>query len=354
MRFRPTEPDPVKSPRSMMTLSGGQLTLIHVQFEMEVPRTLPADNWMMFALQQVDSLRLERCVLTIRNAGFGQAAYHAGVVFFSIQAPPGSSSIMHDLQPEEERAVAIQLQNCAARGEGTFLQTEDWQGVRLSWDNGWLATSERLLSVGGGSQMRQSGPIEIDLRHVTAVMRGGLALINDNDQAPAGLAPVDFKCTDSILFASPLSAAPLIEQHSMEPTADYRNRLSWNGDRLFYQGFEIFWKIVDNSTNDPLQLPFAQWQTVWGEAHESFARSGGVHWRALPGADVAFDTQIPADYALANDGGETSPVFNASDGHDAGCLAELLPAIRRTPAEAGAPPQAHAVPETSTGGSESP
>jgi serine/threonine-protein kinase len=353
VRFRPTEPDPVKSPRSMLTLSGGQLTVINVQIEMEVPRALPADNWMMFALQQVDSLRLERCVLTIRNAGFGQAAYHAGVVFLSIQAPPGSSSIMHELQPDEERAVAIQLQSCAARGEGTFLQTEDWQGVRLSWDNGWLATSERFLSVGGGSQMRQSGPVEIDLRHVTAVMRGGLALINDNDQAPAVLDPVDFKCADTILFAPHLSAEPLIEQRSMEPMADYRSRLNWNGDRMFYQGFEVFWKISDNSTNDPLQLPFAQWQSAWGETHESFARSGSVRWRALPGADVAFDAQIPADYALANDGGEGSPVMNASDGRDAGCQVEQLPAMRRTPSEAGALPQAR-VPETSSGGSDSP
>jgi hypothetical protein len=261
---------------------------------------------------------------------------------------------MHDLQPEDERTVTIQLQNCAARGEGTFLQTTDWQGARLTWDNGWLATSERLLSVGGGPQMRQSGPVEIDLRHVTAVLRGGLALIDDTDHAPAVLAPVEFRCADGILLAPPLSAAPLIEQRSMEPMADYRTRLNWNGDRMFYQGFDVFWKISDNSTNDPLQLPFAQWQTVWGEAHESQARSGSVRWRAMPAADIAFDLQTPADYALVNDGSEGNPVLNASDGHDAGCLIDLLPAMRRSSVEGDPLSPNRPLPEPPAGGTDSP
>ncbi len=328
VRFRPTEPDPVKSPRSMIALAGGQLTLINLQIELEVPRSVPADHWMMFALENVDQIRVDHCILTVRNAGFGQAAYHAGVAFFSLHAPPGSTSILHDPNSSEDRTVNIQLHNCLARGEATFIQSDDLQGVRLNWDNGWLATSERLLSVGGGAQPQQTGPIEISLQHVTALTRSGLAMINDG-LMPAAPTPVEFKCSDSILALPAAAAAPLIEQRHNDRLADYHSRLQWTGDRDFYQGYEIFWKIVGNAPDDTLQMTFAPWQAAWGEARENLARVGNVHWKSLPGMDVPFSEQTPADYVLSGDD-EITPLGNASDGRDVGHLADRLPAPGRS------------------------
>lgn len=332
VRFRPAETDPPKTSRSMIALAGGQLTLINVQLEMDLPRSAPDEPWALLALEQADSLRLERCVLTLRNAGIGQAAYHAGAAFLSLVAPAGAPSIMHDLQPEEEHAANVQLQNCIVRGEGTFLRDESRQGVHLAWDNGWLAVSDRLLVAGGAMQSRQGGPIDLDLRHVTAITRGGLALIDD-DQMPMNLMPVEIKSADCVFATPALSGAPLVEQHTTDPANDYRGRLNWNGDRTWYQGFDVFWRVVDSTSGDPLQLSFSQWLAAWGEAHESLAHWGSVRWRTPPAADVPFAMQGPADYVLANDGVEGSPVGSASDGRDAGDILDLLPAARRLAVE---------------------
>lgn len=336
VRFRPAEADALKGARSMIALAGGQLTLINVQLEMDLPRNAPDDGWTVLALEQADSLRLERCVVTLRNAGVGQAAYHAAAAFIRVAAPPGTPSIMHDLQPEDEHVVNVQLQNCVVRGEGTFLRDEARQGVHLSWDNGWLAVSDRLLAVGGSMQSRQGGPIDLDLRHVTAVVRGGLALIDD-DQMPMNLMPVEIRSADCIFATPALSGAPLIEQRTTDPANDYRGRLNWNGDRTWYQGFDVFWRVVDAASGDPLQLSFSQWQAAWGEAHESLAHWGSVRWRTPPAADLPFAMQGPADYVLANDGVEGSPVASASDGRDGGDIPDLLPAAHRPAANPGGP-----------------
>lgn len=332
VRFRPVESDPLLSPRSMVTVAGGQLTLIGLQFDLDVPRGVPDDAWTLIALEQADSLRMERCVLTLRNAGVGQGAFHEGAAFFSLLATAGAPSIMHDLQGAEEHAVALQLQNCAVRGEATFLRDDSRQGVHLSWDNGWLAVSGRLLTLGSSMQARQGGPIDLDLRHVTAVARAGLLLIDD-DPMSMNLLPVEFKSADCIFATPSLSGSPLVEQRTADPANDYRARLNWNGDRTWYQGFDVFWRVVDAANGDPLQLSFSQWLATWGEAHESLARWGSVRWRTPPPAETPFDAQIPADYQLTNDGNEGSPVGNASDGRDAGGMLDLLPSLRPAAAE---------------------
>ena len=55
-------------------------------------------------------------------------------------------------QPRRDPAAAIELVDCIARGEATFLRVEDLQPVRLFWNNGLLATSERLLVAVGGAR----------------------------------------------------------------------------------------------------------------------------------------------------------------------------------------------------------
>ena len=82
--FRPSpeDKDPVKFPRSMFTLTGGELTLFGVAIELTVPRGVAPESWSLFEPGQGETVRLKRCLLTIRNASDRQTAFHPG---FTIQ-----------------------------------------------------------------------------------------------------------------------------------------------------------------------------------------------------------------------------------------------------------------------------
>ena len=80
--FRPSDTDPVKYPRSMLTLAGGQLTLVGVAAELHVPRGVPADNWSLLETWGGEMVRLERCSLTVLNTSDQGSTYHQDVAFF--------------------------------------------------------------------------------------------------------------------------------------------------------------------------------------------------------------------------------------------------------------------------------
>ena len=80
--------DPVKYPRSMFTVTAGQLRLIDVALELRVPREVSADNWSLFETRGAQSIRLQNCSLSISNATDQLLAYHE-VAFFRIKPAPG-------------------------------------------------------------------------------------------------------------------------------------------------------------------------------------------------------------------------------------------------------------------------
>ena len=79
--FRPTEINPVTYPRSMCTLSAGRLTMTDVAVELYVPRDVPADNWALLETWGGQTVRLERCSLTVHNASDQRTSYHQDVAF---------------------------------------------------------------------------------------------------------------------------------------------------------------------------------------------------------------------------------------------------------------------------------
>ena len=74
------------------------------------------------------------------------------------------------------------------------------------WDNGLLATTERLLSAGGGADPQAGEKMQVDLSHVTAAVRGGLCRIASNPIGPHPL-PLQSLVADSILLGGPAAAA---------------------------------------------------------------------------------------------------------------------------------------------------
>ena len=107
---------------------------------------------------------------------------------------------------------------------------------------------------------------------------------------------------------------------------ELRQRLTWSGDRNFYEGFDAFWVVRRWSIDAPPDiLSFEGWKARWGAQRENLPKAGAVPWRKLPAAARPLHSQGPADYLL-NESGAANPVVEAaSDGHNIGFLLERLP-----------------------------
>jgi serine/threonine-protein kinase len=323
--FRPRETDLAQS-HSMIVLGGGQLTLINVQLELPVPRQAIGESLTLGEIRPGESIRLESCVLTIRNAADSAFAYQSDVAFFEIRAVPGAGVMTVKDGPMMRSAASLQMKNCVARGEALFIRANEAQPAQIAWENGILATTERFLTAAGGpSDPRPPQQIQIDLRHVTAFVGSGLVSLSSTQDAPLQL-PVEINASDCILLTKKGAGAPLVDQSGVEDPEDLRKRIAWNGDRDFYEGFTTFWRMaVPGGAETAVQMPLSDWQGYWG-SHEARPTADRVIWRQLPPAERAVNLHIPGDYALGI--GENPARAAASDGRDAGAEIDQLPVLK--------------------------
>ncbi len=331
--FRPSDPDPALYPRAMITLTASQLTLVQVAVELEIPRELLADSWSLFELQQGESLRLERCVLSIRNAADDRTAFHQEVAFFRLRnAPVMEAPMPPGSEPPAEWATLV-LTDCIARGEAVLVRSHDLRPFQLTWNNGLLATTERLLVADGGDRAPLPGDgMRVDLQHLTAVVRGGLCQLRQSESAPYGL-PLAINCISSILVGT--ARGPLIEQTGLGAKEPY-DMVLWNGERNFYEGFGTFWSVAPAQPQwRPAPQTFEAWTAYWGPEREILPMFNRVQWKQLPSADLPIHAHAPRDYLLSKpgEGGTANPAVKAAaDGKDAGMTPETLPEIAAAPA----------------------
>ncbi len=320
--FHPTEPDPLRYPRSMIAVAGGRLALVNVHLELALPRHVSAERWCLFEARQVEQLRLEKCTLTIRNASDLQAAFHPDVAFLRVPGVPVSDTTVITANSPAEKPVEIQLEHCVARGEAVFLRTEGLQPLSLNWRNGLLAISERFLVAAGS----QTGPpddprIQIDLRHLTAVMRGGLCMLTNTRDAPY-LLNTDIHCVNSVLFAD--TAAPLIEHRGVDRAERLQERVKWDGNWNLYEGFGAYFRISpeDGVSGEVEELDWRKWRSFWNAGHEIW---GNAAWKQLPSAERPLHTHTPVEYEL--DERRSARTAAANDGRLMGFEFELLPSV---------------------------
>ena len=139
--------------------------------------------------------------------------------------------------------------------------------------------------------------LRVELRHVTAAVRGGLCRLTSTPSHPHQLT-VQFVCTDCILSGT--SGVPLIEQEGSATAENFRQRIVWNGDRNLYEDIDVFWTIR-NSDNDGAaaeSLDFDAWKTYWGPSRENQPNTNRPAWKTYPEADRPLHAHTPADYTL--------------------------------------------------------
>lgn len=343
--FQPGEfDDTFESSRSMITVSDGRLSLFNLAVQMVLPRETPADGWSLVEMTGNSLVRLDRCSLTIRNASDQLTAYHKDVAFFRVRSDV--VAMMDDTASLPTEPAGIELMDTIARGEAVLLRSEDSQPVRLTWDNGLLVTTERLLSASSGSKSPQTGEtVRLDLRHLTAIMQKGLGRLTCSQIRPHHLtAQID--CVDSLLVTAPGNV--LIEQIGDDGLNDFRQRIVWNGERNFYEGFKIFWAVRRSAAEEPLELmTLDAWRAYWGPEHENLSKSGRVYWRQQPAVGMPMDSHTVADYEL-NEVASNPVIGMARDGRNAGCLSERLPTFPPAPSTGRLPSTKPLAPKAGT------
>jgi len=324
--FRP-DPQSAVDDRSVLTVIGGQLTLSGVALELDLSGEVITDHWSIIEVQRARAVRLEKCSLTISNTSAQSTALHPGASFIRIRSATDTAdgaSLPEETDAEGNTgpsSVEIQLTDCIARGEAAFVHIDSGQPVQLAWENGLVVVTEPFALI--ESAATAVGPddrLQIDLRHVTAVFRGGLYRASSAAVSLHPPLPVHVTCSGSIVMGT--AEVPLVEQAGSGSVADLQSRFTWKGDHNFFEGFTTLWKIA--GTDDMVSFDATAWIGAWPAEEEAGPVFGGVLWQELPPAGSPVCTHGPAGYTL-------SPVADnpalaaARYGRDVGMQANLLP-----------------------------
>jgi len=327
--YRPTvvfapEPDKPFADTRMVSVLGGQLLVRNVHWELDLPANSPTER-SLFEAQHADLLDFENCTFTVRS----QPPYYGGVAIFDVKSPPGAGTMdMDSGTAMGSHLVSIHLENCVARGEATLLRDTDLQNVRLTWTDGLLAIGERMLVTEGASlEPRQETTVEVVLRHVTAMVGGGLVLMSSSDEEPYQVV-VDVRASDSVIATT--GSAPLVEQRGPAGLEEFQARFRWSADSVYFQGFNNFWQIMNSAgPGGAKQLSFDDWREWWRfSSRNQFAGPGAVVWSAAPPAARPFHAHLASDHALSS---TSAAVGGASDGGDAGAPLPYLPTLSPAP-----------------------
>jgi serine/threonine-protein kinase len=171
--FQPSVTD-----RQMIRLTSGSVSRLSIQgveLRMELP-TESADGWALIAMGTGQSLELSQCVLTVEGGDDEAELMHDQVAMIAVQ-PRRASDILTVMDPQLAmgQAATIGLDRCIARGEATLVMMPDEAPLTLRWKQGLLATSRRLIEIGGSATSpKWFEKIDIDLESVTAYCRQGL------------------------------------------------------------------------------------------------------------------------------------------------------------------------------------
>ncbi len=321
--FRPARHGLAGFGRSMITVSGGRLTLLNLGLEMDIPRDATAESWSLFETRQAEQLVLDSCTLTVRNPGESGSSFHDHVSFFEIKAAPGMDSMMRMPESPPIHPVDLELRNCIARGEAVFVRSPDAQPLNLDWQNGMLVTTEVMLLAEGTSVVPPSSwRLQINLNHLTAFAHRGLIRLVAASDTPY-LPKTEVTCGNSFLVTR---EAPLVEQIGPQRAPALEQQFQWSGDRNFCIGVSPLWQLVDLSAPTvPRFIYGPQWQTHWGRG-DNIVPPQTQLWKRTGAEDRHAHTARRDDFILS-DRARATGQYDASDAGDVGMEWRKLPEL---------------------------
>ena len=303
---------------SMIEVSQGELQLSGLHFELIVPNDTLAGAWSLFELRSTPIITMRDCTVTVRNTHGGRFSNLDHVSVFKL-IPNAIDDMLDPITGAERLMTEVDLKHCIIRGEATVIGAPQADPMRFKWVNGLLVTTERLVSIGGAAAMPGRGEqIMIDLDHVTAVMDRGLGEFTSSLDDPY-LIDVSIYCTNNILVTQPWSS--LITQSGPQRFSTMQAQLQYFGDRNFYEGSSVFWKLAPHDRSQAETIDFDSWQSQWGEN----SRINSTKWERLPDKNRPTHEHRVVEYTLGTD--RNAAVKSSQDGYDAGFRHGMLPRL---------------------------
>lgn len=230
----------------LIRLLGGRLDCTGIHLRAILPEAVDFQKeWAMFLLDNSSGLTLVDCKLTMENLdSFGGIKQYAAS-FVTLVAPLKTDSMTAPAMPAPPR---IDLTRCIARGQAAFMRAEPATPFRIYWDEGLLATSERLVEFGGANAKHDlDGFIELDLNRITIAAERGLAAFRRNETAPFELG-LKVTVKNSILITGPDAA--IFEHQGVSSFENAKKRFAYTGENNFYPQSSILWNVVSNDPGE--------------------------------------------------------------------------------------------------------
>lgn len=291
--FRPTDFDLETPSPTMIHVIGGSLTLQDIHLRLELPAEF-RQSWTLFSLQDTERLLLERSSITVVNGATAAGNNPVtGVAFFDFL--PSEASDMPDL-PETPGQMPtpvpqLILHDFIARGPATLVRTAGAIPFKLRWNNGLLATNERLLeTVGSEAKPRwQDGIVDIALEHVTVAATQGICLMKGSERKPYAV-EVMATFQHCIIITDP--ASPLYLQQGFTNAESVSLRPKISGSSNYYQNTDVVLEVQPRDLDDNDQ--FFTFEYIQSNRNSELIRPWYDEMNYRPGTMISWrEQQVP-------------------------------------------------------------
>ena len=318
VHFLPVQSDSSTGKMRFLTLQSGPVSVVNVQFEVEIPKDAAAQEYAIFGLTQPTQLQLSGVAMTFLNP---KQLPCAVVSIGADQTRPGSDMPRMPLMSFGENAVAhVEAIESLVRGNASFVTLDCSSPIQLVMKDSAFALGQDAITINSlAATTPEKAQCTIRLEHVTLVSRGSFLRFNGVGQGENRIS-VHCNARNSVFQIG--SNVPLIQMESSVAAEDSRRVFAWTGERNFYSDAKRMWLI--GSTGEALN--FKQWLEQWGPASEVGPNNDVVSWSESLPEDLAEVHAV--NFGLdASETSGNSAVAGATDGNDAGSNPRKLPEI---------------------------
>ncbi len=318
IEFAPTDLDSTDTAVRMISVVGGPLHIINVEFRMHIPEDAAADRYSLFGISRNETLQLDQVTATFENPARRPAA-----MFDSYsdpaQMPPDAAAM--PATTNSRSSALIDLRNCFIRGEAILARLAVAGSIEINLENS-VAALEGLLHVyPPASPVAERPSIDVSLDHVSALLHGSLVRLSGPVSVDGPT--IELQPRNCIITASP--DTPMIAADPDVPSDEVRRMLVWRGQRNFYDRLETYLSIAAAEEI----YGFEEWRQYWGASLEVGPWNGALNWSASARSpEILSDqfTDVPLDaFQLAMpESGDNPAIDGATDGNDAGVDVSML------------------------------
>ncbi len=280
--------------KNSIEVAGEPLVLNGIHIHLRLPQE-PADGWNMFFLEEIQSIDLNDCTLTIQNADESGLPRQPNVAFFGFKGEPVRNEMRmpNDPRPTEPPPRPpirmLQAVRTAVRGEADLLRSESTESIALNWTEGLMALSGRVAEILGAPAFPDA-TVHIQLDHVTLFADGGLARV---DMLESTATPPELHLAMSSSVIDVPTDSPLVEHVGIEKEMQAERRFSFSGSENYYtESVSLRWLLRLRDGVD-IDFPFDDKDAAW---YQEIQGVKAVMWKQRPDPNSPLHAHLKSSY----------------------------------------------------------